>query len=363
MIVARLEANSSFVPSVNVHASKEILSARLLAARDFENAFQSFISQTRTSEFLNLYSSNALYSSKNALEEYAFLEDVSRRHFQESTTALTKAQATFTQRQSELETASKEFKTGIQKWKKDQEYEAIKQGILAAVEVGVAIAATVASFGVASPALVAAGVGAVSSGSKIAKIVAKSKELVEKLTKLYEKFKPMIEKVTKLVAAVRKIVSILEQAQDISDRPNKLEPAGTNVDQVNGTRMWDDFVIDVTAMFQEIAGNGIEGEEPYKSALLKMSTAGKAILVAQTAVVTTGEALTSVIVKKRLEIQQRGRLETALMTVNKNTQSLVVLKRAMFDRVIAIRGLAFLDFWNYSMAYQYHTLSAGSFSF
>lgn len=183
-----------------------------------------------------------------------------------------------------------------------------------------------------------------SSGSKIAKIVAKIKELVEKLKKLYEKFKPMIEKVTKLVAAVKKIVSIFEQAKAMSDKPNKLEPAGTDIDQANGTRMWDDIVIDVTAMFQEIAGNGIEGEEPYKSALLKMSTAGKAMLVAQTAVVTTGEALTSVIVKKRLEIQQRGRLETALKTVSKNTQTLVVLKRAMFDRVIAIRGPAFLDF-------------------
>ncbi|KAI9749666.1 MAG: hypothetical protein M4579_006787, partial [Chaenotheca gracillima] len=356
-IVARLENNVSYIPSVNIFASKEVLQARLLAAQRFEDDFHVFIGKSRDNEYLNLAAANMVYASNDAMSEYNFLEGLARKHYTENADALEKAQKSFSARQDELKKAGEKFQQGIQKLKKDQEMEAVKEGIFAAIEVIGAIALTVATAGAAAPAVVAAGVHAVSKVSTVSKIIQKIKEIVGKLKKIYEKFKPMIKKLAALVEAVKKIVAILNQAKSIAEKPNQLEPASTDMDEINGMRVWDDFVIDVTSMFDEIQGYEIEDKAPYKVALLKLSVSGKAVLATQTAVITSGEALTTILLKEKLQNDQTGRLEKALSVIGKNSRVVSVLERAMFDRVIAIRGLAFLDFWNYSLAYQYHTLS------
>ena len=310
-------------------------------------------------EYLNMTAANLLYASNDALTEYSFLEKLTRKHFEENSITLEKAQSTFELRQKEMQAAGDKFQQGVKDWKHEQEIEAVKKGILAAVEVIGAIALTVATFGAAAPVAVAATASAATKVSKIAQLIAKIKEIVEKLKKIYEKFKPMIETLKKLMDAVKKIVAIIDTAKAIAASGDKLEPASTDMDMINGTRVWDDFVVDVAEMFAGLQEYDINNKGAYEVSLRKMSNAGKAVLAGQTALITSGEALVSIKLKQKLQTGQQARLEGAVGKVKGNDEILAILKRAMFDRVIAIRGMAFLDFWNYSMAYQYHTLSIG----
>lgn len=359
-ILARQATNVSLVPSVNVFHSKNILKARLSAAASFENAFQSFISQEKTSQNLTLFASNAIDSNRNALSEYAFLEENSRQAFSSATKSFDIAQSNYIKRQSELDAAGKRFEKGIKDWKLKQELEAAKEILLAVVEVAGAIVATVATAGAAAPVAGLAIANAASKGAKVVGLIGRIKEIVVKIKGLYEKFKPLIEKLKGLVEAIQKMLEIVSQAKRMSDMPKELEPADSTLDPINANALWDAFTIDVAVMFQELESYPIEGKTEYQTLLLKLPIYAKAFLTAQVAVVTSGQGLAVILLRKKLDTEQQSRLEGTLTHIKDDSTLLALLKRAMFDRVLAVRNLVYLDFWTYKAAFQYYSLTSES---
>ena len=94
-IVLLSEQNVFNVPSVNVYSSKQVLKARLIAAKGFEDAFQSFVAQERSSTNWEGLSANLLAKSDDALEEYAFLKDQIQKAYDAALASNTLAEKDF----------------------------------------------------------------------------------------------------------------------------------------------------------------------------------------------------------------------------------------------------------------------------
>lgn len=157
--------------------------------------------------------------------------------------------------------AGDKFHQGVEDRKHDQEMEAVKEGISTAVEVIGVMALTVATFGAAAPVAVAATASAVSKVSKIAQLVAKIKDIAEKLKEIYKTFEPMIKTLKKLMGCGEENWGHIDTAKAISESGNKLEPATTDMDLINGTRVRDDFVVDVAEMFSGLQENNIDHKD------------------------------------------------------------------------------------------------------
>ncbi|MCJ1439033.1 hypothetical protein MMC27_008423 [Xylographa pallens] len=359
-IVARQGTDISLVPSVNVFDSKNILEARLTAASSFEASFQSFITQERSSKDLTLFAANAIVSNQNALTEYAFLEGNARQAYAAAIKSYEVANSNYSTKQSELDGAAKRFANGVKAWKLKQELEAAKAIILGIVEVVGAIAATVATAGAAAPVAGIAIANAASQGVKVVGLIGKIKEIVVKIKEIYEKFKPLLEKIQTLVAAIKKMVDIVSQAAKISKMPNQLSPADPDSDPINGKALWEAFTIDVTMMFKELEDYPIDGKPEYQALLLKLPVFANALITAQVAVVSSGQNLTGILLRKKLDTDYQGRIIATLDHIQNDNAVLDILKRAMFDRVLAVRNLVYLDFWSYRAAFQFYSLKPAS---
>ncbi|MCJ1295942.1 hypothetical protein MMC34_007507 [Xylographa carneopallida] len=233
------------------------------------------------------------------------------------------------QKQSELDAAAVRFADGVKAWKLKQELQAAKAIILGIVEVAGAIAATVTTAGAAAAVAGIAIANAASQGAKVVGLIGKIKEVVVKIKEIYEKFKPLLEKIQTLVAAIKKMVDIVSQAAKISNMPNQLNAADPDSDPINGKALWEAFTIDVTMMFKELEGYPIDD-------------------------------LTGILLRKKLDTDYQGRIMATLDHIQNDNAVLDILKRAMFDRVLAIRNLVYLDFWSYRAAFQFYSLKPAS---
>jgi len=84
---------------------------------------------------------------------------------------------------------------------------------------------------------------------------------------------------------------------------------------------------------------------------------GKAILQAQVTLIQTGDDLITFKLKKKFEMNQQSRIQAALTLIGSNEKILTIMKRSMFDRLLAIRSYVYMDFWSYVTAYKYHAQS------
>jgi len=83
------------VPSVNVYASKQVLKARLLAAQSFEQSFNQYIAQDRSSENWLVATANLLAKSNDSFDDYRFLEGLASKAYDAAQAANEQARQRF----------------------------------------------------------------------------------------------------------------------------------------------------------------------------------------------------------------------------------------------------------------------------
>lgn len=101
----------------------------------------------------------------------------------------------------------------------------------------------------------------------------------------------------------------------------------------------------------------IGGMDEYHEHLRKLPVLGKAVLAAQMTVIQSGDHLMNILMKQKQANSQRERIHGANAHASKDNRVLDMLKFAMFDRLLVIRGLIFMDFWSQTMGYMYHSMS------
>lgn len=170
---------------------------------------------------------------------------------------------------------------------------------------------------------------------------------------------PAIKKMAKLVEVVRSLIKAaksMEKLGSVSQMPEKIMPT-EGLDLVNGTAEWERMKIDVRTMFDGLQELGnIEGMEEYHQQLNYLPVNGLALLAAQKSVIKTGDQVVVLALKRRLQSEQRKRIQGAQAHIKTDARVLDILKRAMFDRLLVVRSMVFMDFWSYTAAYMYHSL-------
>ena len=85
---------------------------------------------------------------------------------------------------------------------------------------------------------------------------------------------------------------------------------------------------------------------------------GKTYLQTQTNLCQRGNELALILLKSKLQSEEKIRLTRTLKHVKNCGAVVEMLKRAMFDRLLTIGSFIFLDFNTYLKAFMFHSLSA-----
>ncbi|KAH8728114.1 hypothetical protein GQ44DRAFT_724647 [Phaeosphaeriaceae sp. PMI808] len=344
-----LPPNLAAASSINIYASKQVLKAH----------FQSTNSEFQTATCLNM-----LAKSNDAIETYKFITSIRQREYDNAVDAVKKAKANFDKNNAEIASKGKDFEKGVEKYKKDQEDAARKAIIKGIIGMVVAVAATVATAGAAAPAIAGAGAQVVGSVEKAASLIQKIKAIFDQLKKLKEKIEPVLEKLRELV----------EMSKNLMDMIQKLKTAGGNsgdavtlrpgqqsgeVSEV-GISEWQRFNLAVMDMQDQLKDYEIDGKRAYFMSLRLLVIAGECYIKTQVNLVQKTDDLVIIQVQSRMEARDQQRLSSMAYVAVADKTVLGLLRRAMFDRVLAIRGYVYQDFQTYKLAYNYHTLSTVS---
>jgi hypothetical protein len=356
-LILSSKLNVSNVPSVNIRASKQVLKSRLLAAKGFEEAFQNFAGEGRLSSALRVQAANLLSKSDDAMSEYLFLEGLAARAYENATSANNTAQERFAGNETSLKNLENVFKEGIDDWVFVQKVKAVGSVIWACVGLIGAVVTAVTSGGAAAVAVPAAAEEAVEAGSKVATLIRTLKEVFVKIKRLYDRLKPVIIKLKKLSDAIGKAVKAVRNPDRLA-RETALQRPDMNTDIYNATALWDNFRLAVDNMERALVDVDCEGKTEYFLALRTLVVNGKTFLQTQENLCQRGNNLTLVFLRVKLQKDDQVRLKKSLSCSQQQDGVLNLLKLAMFDRILAIRSLVFVDFQTYAEAYMFHSLTA-----
>ncbi|RSL59402.1 hypothetical protein CEP54_007314 [Fusarium duplospermum] len=350
----------SSVPSLNIYSCKQILKSRLLAAKAFEDSFREYTSEERSASNWTYLAADLLRKSDQALEEYGFLSSLARVRYDEAIQAHTYAEAQFNKTQKLVNEASEQFKKDVAAWEKKQTVAAAKDILMGLVAVGVAIAVTVITAGTTAPAVATSAANVASATSEAAQAMARVKEITEKIKEIYKKLQPIIKKLGEIFKAIQTMITTIQTARAALHLPNSLKEGDMKLDALNAAAQWDIFDLQVGLLEKQFANLRIPNQDKYLFALHSLVIHGKTYLQSQVNAVVRGDELATVQLRLKQQQSSRPAIE-AMMTRFSESQDLVsVLKTAMFDRLLAVRALIYVDFNSYVNAYNYHTLDTNS---
>jgi hypothetical protein len=341
-----------------VYASKEVLSDRMTAALGFETAFRDFTLHSGNLQMQASSALNVLAKSHDAFETYEFLSKIRLKEYDSEKKAILKAKSEFDKNQTDLVALSADFERGIEKWKTEQKNDAGWRVFNTVIQLGIAIGATLMTGGVAAPAAVIATENVISKTNKVTNLIAQLTAIYKQLKDIYEKIKPVLEKLQTLVESITDVIHTIRS----SKRPGEaeiLKPAVESTDVFNVTAEWDKFDITVREMEESLKGFSISGKSKYFHALKTLVVNGKCYILAKSSFVQKGDELATALVQEQMSQRNEKRLSASVESNMADAATLQLIKRAMFDRVLAVRTLVFLYFFSYSSAYRFHTLSNG----
>lgn len=347
-----IQAQATLVSSVNVYSSEQILKARLMAAVAYESAFRHFALESTSTEIQSSFALNLISKGNDAMETYRFLRKIKERVYNNAVVASGKASATFDKNIDDVKALQAAFEKGIQVYKKDQEMEAAKGIIKAVIGAAVAVGAIVATAGAAAPVALPAAAGAISAASKVAKI----KQVFEKLKAIYKKLEPVIKKIKEVVKLVSDLIAAVQKIAKLTSGLETLKPNSQSSDVHNVTAEWRNFDITVREMEDSLREYSIDGKQPYFHALKTLVNNGEALINTQVSLVKCGDELATTILQQQMEDRNIGRLEKISGKVTSDKNTIDLIKRAMYDRLLTVRVFVFQDFVTYNSAFNFHSL-------
>ncbi|KAK4172154.1 hypothetical protein QBC36DRAFT_349786 [Triangularia setosa] len=266
----------------------------------------------------------------NVIDECQFLEELAQNGYDAAVTANKVAQKRFLDTENSIKNFQQRFQESVEGWGKKKEKEAVVYTFKAVMSVVGAVAATVATGGFAAPSISLAlksGVGTVKALSHV----------LNELKRLHNRVKPVIESLMKLTTAVAGVVAALQAAQKVRD-DSAVQRPDMSLDLFNATALWT-FSCE------------------HFFALRKLVIMGKTYLQTQENLCRRGNDLAIVLVKLKWQRRDQARLTVSSTELSQQDAVLDILRRAMFNRLLMIRSLIFLDFQTYSEAYMFHALT------
>lgn len=348
--------NVFHVPPVNIHASKQVLKSRLVAAKAFEDAFQNWLAQEHTMDNFAGLTANMLARSEDAIYEYHFLVEEAQDAYDTALEADGKARDRLFKTQKSLKELREKFTAGFKQWCLVNKVIAAAETLTAALLFIGAVAVFFAPGpDLAAPALALAGAEVAENAAQQAGAAGRFMPLVKRMSEQYKSLKDPVEALWKLKDAIVGMLKIFE-TPDPKDDGLTIHP-GVNGDVLNTAAKWDDFRLAIDDMADALKDADCAGKTEYFHALRKLVIDGKTYLQTTENVCRKGNALAAAIVKFQTHEKNRARLAPSVKAVSQQYAVLEILQRAMFERLLAVRSLVFADFQNYSDAYMFHALT------
>jgi len=351
-----LQSGVMAVPSVNIYASKQVLKARLAAAMAFEVSFQAFSAQLHVEGNRTWDALDMLAKSDDAISAYKFTLGIRHREYDSAVTANDKAVATYKQNNKDIERLKKDFEEGIEAYQRGNTMEAVWSVIAGVFSIAVTVAATVVTVGAAAPAVG----GAVALTAKLAAdagaLVKKVIAIAEAIDKIIKEIQPILEKLGKLVKSAKLMVETLRQLEDKVGNAETVKLDMQHSDIFNAMAEWDRFDVTVNGMVESLREHDIKGKDEFFHALKTLVINGRCYLQTQANLVKKGDELATVMLQSKHKDNQHERLSKMAYKSTTDASVVELLRRAMFDRLLAIRALVYLDFATYLSAYNYHTM-------
>jgi hypothetical protein len=249
----------------------------------------------------------------------------------------------------------KAFETNVEKWKSAKKSEATKQLIGSIVRIGIDIASTVATCGVAGPLLLKSGSELLSKTGEVVKLWDKVKVVIAELKKIYELLKPAMEAIGKLIDKA-KAAEALFKGLDPNVPSQNFEKADMKLGALNAIAQWSEFNVQIDALEKSLASCDIPDKDKYFLAMKKLVIRGQTFIQAQTELIRCGDELAVTTLRLKQEDRARPALENMSKHFKDDVNTTQMLKIAMFDRLLAVRALVFVDLYSYANAYMFHSL-------
>jgi hypothetical protein len=197
--------------------------------------------------------------------------------------------------------------------------------------------------------LVAAGSQVVSKAAEVKALWDKVKVVLKELEAIYKKLKPTLKALGEILKTVKQTVELLKNL-DFKAPGQDLKRPGSGLDALNATAQWRYFDVQVEVLEDSLKPMNIPGTDNYYLALKDLVIRGQTFIQAQTEVISLGDELAVITLRLRQEKQARPALEKMVTHFGNDIQVLQMLKIAMFDRLLAIRALVYVDLHSYASA-------------
>jgi hypothetical protein len=348
-----------------VYACDQILKSRLVAALAFEQAFRDFAVQSDNKAFQVNTALNVLSKDEDALEVYGFQKRQKDKEYKDAHESLGVAEKSYGEICASVKVTKIHFNSKLAEWKEKQEDAANWEIVTAVIDITVAIGLTIATGGADSAAIIKAGKKGVEAGKKVKETVKKIAEIFEKMEKLMTAIVEIFKKIKEAIKRSDEVHEMMHKfekstkAMGLLKSPETLKPSDGTLDLHNAMAAWSDFEVEVNRLEKSMEEVDVEDKAPYFDAMRKMVIHGKTVILTKVAVVQKGDEVACLLFQETLGRRNNERIRLTVDSAEKTKEVARILMLAMYDRLVSIRGLVFLDFLSYEIAYRFHTLLDG----
>ncbi|EPS44438.1 hypothetical protein H072_1539 [Dactylellina haptotyla CBS 200.50] len=357
-----------YVPNLNISQIKLVLDDHLAVAQTFEESFNAFSQQQANAQTAVDTAMDAFTNSKLAVEKYKFLEGQAKARLEFAVQAMNDAVFNYNQTYNDLPLRLKTFQSGIAEWATDQMGKFLLNVFMA---VGT-IVLTIGAGAIGAAALPATAVGGSLPFKDITSamnVIREAESATDNVKAAADSIKYMVDNISKALTMMASTMTTLNTL--LATTLPALKPEGfqvksynipvdplERVDIINLSASWDNWRVLNELSWSKLSESQkkIDGAAEYYGALYALSNNGKAVVAAQAAYIQIFDDYMEASVNLQTAQAQNQVLQGA---VNRLQDPLVfqTFKRAMFDRLIAVRSWVAVEFNDYASAYQYYTLS------
>ncbi|KAJ6256327.1 hypothetical protein Dda_8825 [Drechslerella dactyloides] len=357
-----------YVPNLDITQVKNVLDDHLEVAQTFEESFNSFSQQQASSQAAVDVAAVAFANSKSAVEKYKFLEMQARSRMEFAVVALNDAVWNYNNTYNDLSLRLATFQSGIAKYATEQTGKMLLTVFIAAATIIMAVGS--AGIGLAAlPATAAGGALPFKNMVEAYKVIQSTSSSSESVKGAVDSLKYLVDNLQKGLTALATTTNALNtllvttlpalktNGFTVTSYGIPIDPL-ERVDAINLSASWDNWRELNELSWQKLSDSEkkIEGASNYYASLYALSNNGKAVVAAQAAYIQIFDDYMEASVNLQTAQAQNAELERAVGRLQ-DPFVFQTFKRAMFDRLIAVRSWVAVEFHDYAAAYQYYTLS------
>ncbi|KAF3928783.1 hypothetical protein ABW21_db0205187 [Orbilia brochopaga] len=368
-----------YVPNLDITQVKNVLDDHLDVAQTFEESFNSFSQQQASSQAAVDIAAVAFTNSKSAVEKYKFLEMQARSRMEFAVVALNEAVWNYNNTLNDLSLRLATFQVGIAKFATAQTEKMLITVFVAAATIIMTVAS--AGIGIAAlPATAAGGVLPFKNMAEAMKVVKDTSSSSESIKGAVDSLKYLADNIQKGLTGLATttnalntlLITTLPALKTNGFTVKSFEmPLNTlagrvlveRVDAITLSAAWDNWRVLNELSWSKFSESEkkIEGASDYYASLYALSNNGKAVVAAQAAYIHIFDDYMEASVNLQTAQAQNAELERAVGRLQ-DPFVFQTFKRAMFDRLIAVRSWVAVEFNDYAAAYRYYTLSTDPIS-